>query len=60
MKSFEIFSFHPGGNEFDCKLKFAGAGKVIDADPKTVKGGILILEDPEAETEPVAPASDTE
>ena len=60
MKSFEIFSFHPGGNEYDCKLKFAGAGKVIDAKPQTAKGGILILEDPEAETEPVEPAPEGE
>lgn len=60
MKSFEIFSFHPGGNEYDCKLKFAGTGKVIDANPKTVKGGILILEDPEAATEPVEPTPETE
>jgi hypothetical protein len=61
MKSFEIFSFHPGGNEYDCRLKFAGTGKVIDLDdPIIAKGGILILEDPEAATEPVEPAPETE
>ncbi|MEM6895365.1 MAG: hypothetical protein AAF554_16840 [Bacteroidota bacterium] len=49
MQSFEIMSFHPGVNEFECTLKFAGEGGIKDLPPKTVKGGILILEDPEGE-----------
>jgi len=59
MKSFQIFSFHPGANEYVCELKYAGSdGKVIDIKPQTTKGGILILEAPEEKTEPILP--DTE
>ena len=52
MQFFEIFSFHPGANEYECTLKFAGTGKVIDKASEMVKGGILILENPETITEP--------
>jgi hypothetical protein len=59
MKSFEIFSFHPGANQYTCELKYAGSdGKVIDAKPKTTKGGILILEAPQENAD--SPESDTE
>ena len=53
LKSFEIFSFHPGGNEYECTLKYAGNGKVVDAPLYTAKGGILILEDLEGKDEPI-------
>lgn len=57
MKSFEIFSFHPGGNQYDCKLKYAGAGEVVDLHMPETKGGILILENPKTTTPTVAPVT---
>ncbi len=55
LKTFEILSFHPGGNEYDCKLKFASSGgKVIDLPLQKAKGGILILEDPEGDQDPIS------
>ncbi|WP_298900984.1 hypothetical protein [uncultured Psychroserpens sp.] len=53
LKTFEILSFHPGGNEFECTLKYAGDGKVVDIPMEKTKGGILILEDPEGSDEPI-------
>lgn len=49
IKSFEIHSFSPKANLFNYSLKFAGNGKVVDITDQTVRGGILILENPKAE-----------
>ncbi len=49
MQTFEILSFSPGGTEYECSLKYAGNGKIVDVASKIIKGGVLILENPKNE-----------
>ena len=63
MKTFEIMAFSPGSNVFEYTLKFAGNDQMIDLDAETIKGGILLLKNPEGTDQPIVdplPPEDSE
>ena len=53
MKTFEIMAFKPGGNEFKYTLKYAGNDNMVDIEAKTLKGGVLLLENPGGVDQPI-------